>query len=397
MSKIIRHIKQFLTDLAEVCTIELRRIFSNPGVLMVFFIAGIGYPVLFNLIYQKENLENVPVAVVDEAQCTESRRFIHKLSATPEVEVRYRCGSMDEARRLMEQRQVNGILLFPKDYGEKLTSLQQARIGVFCDMSSFLYYKNVFMSSNFVILDEMKHIELTRYELSGTTGQQADDMVTPVGYDDVKLFVPGGGFTSFLIPALLVLVIHQTLFFGIGMLGGQAREEGTSISCIPHRLRRRHTSRVIWGRALAYMLIYVALMSIVLFLIPHLFNLPHIGRTSDLVLFFLPFLLSTIFLSMACSHFVRTRESGIVSLVFFSIILLFLSGFAWPQCSMPTCWRLLSYIFPSTHAIQGFVRINSMGATLDHVRFEYLMMWGLTAFYCLIAYILQVRECRQSE
>lgn len=391
------HIKQYFLDLAEVCSTELRRIFSNTGVLMVFFVAGIGYPVLFNLIYQKENLEDVPVAVVDEAQCAESRRFIHKLSATPEVEVRYQCGSVAEARRLLEQRQVNGIIFFPADYAQRLNSGQQARLGVFCDMSSFLYYKNLFMSSNFVMLDEMKHIELTRYEFAGTTGQQASDMVTPVGYNDVKLFVPGGGFTSFLIPALLVLVIHQTLFFGIGMMRGQAHEEGTELTCLPERLRRRRAGRVVLGRAMAYLIVYAALSSVVLLLIPRVFNLPHIGHTTDLLCFFLPFLLSAIFFSMACSHLVRTRESGIVNLVFFSIILLFLSGFAWPQCSMPAGWRLFSYIFPSSHAIQGFVRISSMGGTLDHVQFEYLMLWALTAIYFVAAWLMQVRSSRQAQ
>lgn len=383
--KMLHNIKQFLEDLAEVCQSEWVRIFGNTGVLLIIFVAGVGYPLIFNGIYTQENLYDVPVAVVDDARCEESERFIHKMDATPEIEVRYEASSMAEAKRLMADRKVNGIIHFPSDYGERLARLETARVGVFCDMSSFLYYKSVFMGANFTMLDEMKQIEFTRYGLTGITGEQANTLVNPVGYDDVKLFVPGGGFTSFLIPALLILVIQQTLFFGVGMLGGTAREEGAELSAVPARLRRRHYDRVVLGRAMAYTVIYSALVAVDLFLIPRLFNLPHIAQVDQLALFLLPFLLSVCFLSISCASLFRHRESGIITLVFSSIILLFLSGFAWPQSSMPDFWRHFSYLFPSTHAVQGFVRMNSMGATLHEVSFEYLMLWALTLVYFVTA------------
>ena len=42
---------------------------------------------------------------------------------------------------------------------------------------------------------------------------------------------------------------------------------------------------------------------------------------------------------------------------------------------MPKFWLFFSYLFPSTFGINGFIRINSMGATLDQVKFEYIMLW----------------------
>lgn len=383
--KLLHNIACYLSGVSEVCTTELRRVFSNSGVLLIFFVAGLGYPILFNLIYEKENLTDIPVAVVDDSHSIESRRFIHKCDATPEVQIRYHCQSLHEAQQLLNRRKINGIIYFPADYGTHIAQLEPARICLFCDMSSFLYYKSIFMGANFTMLDEMHHVEFVRYGLTGITGEQAAELVTPVAYDDIKLFVPGGGFTSFLIPALLILVIHQTLFFGLGMVGGSAREDGTELTVIPVRYRQSRHDVVVVGRLMAYMLIYLILVAIDLFLIPVMFELPHIGRFSDLVLFLLPFLLVTICFAITCSCWTLTRESGIVTMVFFSIILLFLSGFAWPQCSMPAFWRWFSYIFPSTHAIQGYVRINSMGATLHEVRFEYLMLWGQTLLYFITA------------
>jgi len=370
-----------LKDIWDVYVIELRRVLRDKGVMLIFFIATLIYPLIFGAIYKNELVRNLPVAVVDESRSDASRRFIHKLDATPELRVDYHCCNMEEARHLMEQRNINGIFLFPRDYDQRLSRRETARVCLFCDMSSFLYYRGVLSAASNVLLDELQQIELQRYSLVGITGESADELIKPIPYDDVKLYSPTGGFTSFLVPALLVLIIHQTLFLGIGILFGTAREDRETLRVIPPRLRRDGRPRVVIGRALAYLLLYVPVVAIDLVLIPRLFDLPHIGRLTDLCLFLLPFMLATIFFCMTVCSFVRERDTGIVTCIFFSVILLFLSGAIWPACNMPPFWRTLSYLFPSTHGIQGFIRINTMGSTLAGVKFEYLMLWLQTALY----------------
>lgn len=386
-----RNILGWLQDISEVMVTELHRIFTDAGTILIFFVAGLGYPILFNAIYNTENIMDVPMAVVDDSQCEESRRFIHKLDATPEVNIRYRCNTLEEAKILMEQRKINGIIAFPREYGEKLARLEQVKISLYCDMSSFLFYKSVFTGANFTMLDELKYIQFERYGMTGITGEQASTLVTPVGYDDVKLFSEEYGFSSFLIPALLILVIHQTLFFGIGLLAGTAREQRKELELIPIQLRGRHSGRIVAGKTLAYMITYSIIIAIDLWIVPYLFGLPQCGNGLTIIIFLLPFMLSTIFFSITCGSFVRSRETGLLTGVFFSIILLFLSGFAWPTNNMPWFWQGFSFLFPAVHGIQGFIRINSMGAGLREVGFEYAMLWILTGVYFITA-CLRIRH-----
>jgi len=386
--KLFQTIIQSLKDIYEVFTLELRRIFTDGGVMLIFFVGSLLYPLIFGAIYKHECVRELPIAVVDESQCADSRRYIHKLDATPEVNVDYRCCTLPEAESLMRQRKIYGIVYFPKDYGEKLAKGLQARVCLFCDMSSFLYYRSVYSGASSVMLDEMKQIELERYNLAGVAGMDAETSITPVPYEDVKLFSPAGGFTSFLVPALLALVIHQTLFLGIGILSGTVREVGQTVAIIPERLRNRSVYRVVMGRSLAYFMVYIPLIAIDLVLLPRVFGLPHIGQLGDLCLFLLPFLLATIFFSMMVGMFVRQRDTGVIVCIFFSVILLFLSGMVWPRSNMPEFWKYFSYIFPSTHGIQGFVRINSMAAHLKQVQFEYQMLWVQSGLYFLLTCLM---------
>lgn len=365
---------------------ELSRVFHDGGVVILFIVGTLLYPLIFAFVYKNECVRELPIAVVDDSQSVESHRFAHKLNATPEVVVEFECCNIEEARTLMQQRLINGIVYFPKDYGTKVANMETARACLFCDMSSFLYYRSVLSSVSAVLLDEMQFIEADRYGRAGMTGESASQMVQPIRIDDVKLYVPNGGFTSFLVPALFVLVLQQTLFLGMCVLYGTSRQERLVRKSIPTRLRQQGLLfRVSVGRALAYFLIYFPMSIINLIVLTRLFNLPHIGNPIHVILFIIPFLLAAIFFCMTVCSFVRHRDSGIVVFIFFSVILLFISGAIWPQSNMPKFWLFFSYIFPSTFGINGFIRINSMGATLDQVKFEYLMLWVQTVLYFFTA------------
>ncbi|MBQ9546130.1 MAG: ABC transporter permease [Bacteroidales bacterium] len=375
-----------IKDIWDVAGLELSRIFHDGGVVLLFFVATLLYPLIFGFVYKNECVRELPLAVVDDSQSVESRRFAKKLDATPEVVVTYECNNVEEARNLMQQRRVNGIVYFPKDYGTNVANMNTARACLFCDMSSFLYYRSVLSSASAVLVDEMQFIESERYAQAGMTGESASQMIQPIRVEDVKLYVPNGGFTSFLVPALLVLVLQQTMFLGMCVLYGTSRQKRLVQKSIPARLRSQGLLfRVTFGRAMAYLLIYFPMALINLFLLTRLFDLPHIGNPIAIILFIVPFLLAAIFFCMTVCSFVRNRDAGIVVFIFFSVILIFISGAIWPQSNMPKFWLYFSYIFPSTHGIQGFIRINSMGATLSQVKFEYMMLWVQTVVYFFMA------------
>lgn len=382
----MRKIARNLQDIWDVFSAEVRRVFSDRLVMLVFFIATVLYPLIFCCIYLNEVVVDLPVAVVDESHCEAAKRLIHKIDATPEIAVQYKALSMAEAEQLMRDHKVHAVFYIPRDYGTRIAQLRTARVGVFCDMSSFFFYKNALLGGSNVLIDEMHTIELGRYGMAGLTGQQADEMVQPVVYDDVKLYNPAGGFSSFFLPALLVLVVHQTLFIGIGVMAGDANENRKALKLIPPRLRNRSTYRVTMGRALCFILIYIPVTLLDLWLIPHLFHLPQLGTVHDLLLFLLPFVLAVTFFGITFGNlFVREKTSGILCCVFFSVMLFFMSGVVWPQSAMPPFWRAFSYLFPSTPGVEGYIKIASMGAPLAGIRHDYLTLWVQTGVYFITA------------
>ena len=362
---------------------ELQRIFRDPGVTVIFIVATLAYPLIYKALYWNEQITDVPVAVVDMSNSPESRAFLHKWNAAPDIRLTHTCSSMAEAEQLLRDQKVHGIIYFPRDFEKQLADpLGQAHISLYCDMSSFLYMKAIYLSCNQVMLESMRNIQIDRYEQMGMDKEFAWALVQDAPYSETALFTPTGGYGSFLIPAVLVLILHQTLLFGICMLGGTAREENDE----------NYSFSTLVGRAGACFIIYFALAAILLGFLPRLFDIPHIGAIDDVLLLIVPYLLAVIFFSLCVSVFIRNRESGLVLLISTSLIFLFMAGISWPKEMIPEAWRYLSYFIPYTWGAHAFIHINSMGASLIHtngftasVAPEFISLWILAAGYFLLA------------
>ncbi len=372
---------------------ELTTVMRDKGILIFILFVPLAYPLLYSYVYTNEVVREVPAAVVDESQSTLSREFIRKMDASPDVRIAARCGSMAEAEELLKRQEVYGIVRIPSTFTRDLWKGEQSHVGLYCDMCSMLYYKALMLTATNVSLEMNKEIKVTRY-LPATTERQAEITRMPIEYDYIPLYNPQSGFAAFLIPPVLMLIIQQTLFLGVGMSMGDSRERYRG-SVIPFKRSYKHPVHIVLGKSMLYFLLYL-LMGIYMFtFVTRAFGLPQLGRYGTFLAFLVPYLLACIFLAMVLSAFVYRREDCIMLFVFLSVPLLFLSGISWPGSAMPTFWKYVSWIFPSTFGMNGYVRLQGMGASLSDIAFEYRGLWTQAGIYFLMACAIYQREIRR--
>ena len=380
-------LKNWFKDAVEIMAHELKQISKDGGVLLIFLAAGLVYPLLYNVIYLNGVVSDTPIAVVDNADCQESHRFIREIDATREVSVAAKCVSMEEARRMMQERKVKGIVLFPSDFGDKLARMETSQISVYADMSSFLYYKNALMATNFVMLHEIGQIQIERYSAAGMTGQEISQLVKPVGYDDNNPFNRAFDYSFFLISAILMIIIQQVMFYGMSMMAGTQRERNHSFASLPDKLEGHGVVRVLLGRGGAYWLIFLGIGLYVTFIVPSLFGIPQRGRFAEVLAMLLFYVTDCVFFSMTWSTLITRRESVFLLFLSMSPIALFLTGCSWPTSAFPGFWKMFSYIFPSTFGVQAFMNMSTAGGDMASSLSQMTMMVLQTIFYFLTSYL----------
>lgn len=375
---------------------ELKNVQKDQGVLMFLVIVPLAYPLLYSWIYNNEVTREVPVAVVDMSHSHTSREFTRMLDASPDTKVVARCKSLEEAKERVGRGEAYGVVYFPQDFQTKLNRMEQTHVGVYCDMSLMLAYKAIFQTCTAIQGNLNSRIQI---ELTGNATAREDELTTrPLDFDEVPMFNNTAGYGNFIIPGVLILIIQQTLLLGVGMAAGTARERNNYGFLVPANKHYRGVMRIVWGKSLAYFMIYIVMGTYLLCAVPYMFNFISLVSWKSLMPFILPYLLACIFFSMTISVLMRYRENVMLLVVFSSVPLLFMSGVSWPQSNIPSFWQGVSWLFPSTFGIRGYVRMNSMGATLEDISTEYHALWIQTVVYFVLAhevYRFQIGKARK--
>ena len=379
-------IAQGINDLFYIWKREFQTTFRDQGVLIFFILVPLGYPLLYSFIYDNEVVREVPAVVVDDSHSSLSREYLRKVDATPDIQIVSYCADMEEAKQMLKNRRAYGIIYIPSDFSDNIAKGKQTQVSIYCDMSGLLYYKSMLLANTAVSLDMNRDIKIAR---SGNTTDRQDEITAyPIEYEEISIFNPTAGFAAFLIPAVLVLIIQQTLLLGIGLAAGTARENNRFKDLVPINRHYNGTLRIVLGKGLSYFLVYILVAFYVLYVVPRLFSLNQIGQPSSLILFVVPYLAACIFFAMTASIAIRNRETCMLIFVFTSVPLLFISGISWPGAAIPPFWKVVGYLFPSTPGIQGFIRINTAGASLHEVAHEYRVLWIQAGVYFILSCII---------
>jgi ABC-2 type transport system permease protein len=403
---------------------EAQRVFRDPGALLVLVGAIFLYSFFYPIPYLPQVLREVPVAVVDQDRTPLSRQLVRMADAHSLLRVAERPVTLAEAESLVLAGRVGGILVVPAGLERDVQLGQKARVGVFADASYFLVYRQVATGFLETVGTLSAGIDVRRLEARGRTEAAAHALRDPVPLLVRPLFNPTEGYASYVVPAVLVLILQQTLLIGIGLLGGSAAESASGLAAgrTPVASRPGLSSRGarsesgdegsappagspgpvepeslgmtgalprLLGRALFYLVLYSVYSVLVFTVVYRIYGFPERSRALDLALFALPFLLACIFLALALGSLFTRRETAMQVLLFTSLPSVFLAGFAWPLEAVPSWLRAVSLLVPSTSGIAGFLRLTEMGAQLRHVRSEWLVLWALAVPYFLLAWLAE--------
>jgi len=377
--------------IAESYAKAIRSIFKDGGALLFCVIVPLIYPVIYTIIYNGEVAREVPVVVVDDSHSTLSRDYLRRLDGTPDVKIVGHCADMSEAQQHVMQRDCYGIIRIPSDFEKGLSTGRQVHVQAYCDMSGMLYYKGILTANTEVSLAMNAQIKVAEKgsnpiaNASGIVGGTPQQKLTtqhPVQYEYVNLYNPQGGFASFLIPAVLILCVQQTMVLGIGLISGTRRERHTQVTS------GHSTLLQLIGVAMAFFTVYIPICFFDFGVIPHMFGLPQLGNPWEIALITVPFLLAVFNFALVMGSISSRRENIILLAVFTTIPILFMSGVSWPGSALPTFWKYFGYLFPSTFGINAFIKLNNMGAHFDSIHFEFIALWIQYLVYAVIAWLV---------
>lgn len=349
--------RQFFAPFVQAWGSSLRAIFGDAGVLLLLVAAPVLYGFFYPWPYHQQAVTRVPVAVVDLDRSSLSRQITRFAQANPRIDLRWVTGDEHEAQQALWRGEIEGYAVIPRDLKRSVVRGDPVIVTVEANGAYALLNKAVLYGFAEATGTVSAGIEIRKLQAAGQSLPQAQASRSPVNTQMVALFNPTEGYGSYVVPAVALLILQQTLLMGVAMLVGTWVESG----------RHRAGARVWGGRLLAFC--SVGWLTGLLYF-GWIFWMQDFARGGNpwgalaLLALYVPAICA---LGALLGVWFGNRERALQVLLFTALPMAFVSGFSWPAEALPEALQALRWLVPSTAGIQASLRLNQMGAPLADV------------------------------
>ena len=372
-----------LNDILRIAIYEYRSIIRSLSILLVMGGGVFMYGLLYNYMYSPNVLREIPIAVVDESHTPLSRHYIRLLDGTPQVRVEGIITDMSQAHERMTKGEIMGIIYLPKDFETKVSKGEEAVFVSFNSTMAFLTYAGMKEASSGAMLALDESVRPSQIVFLNADVVQPVINTRSIQVQGFALYNESGGYATYLIPSVLMVIIFQTMLMVISMRCGKENELRMKnlLDVIHHDSSWSMSANIIVGKSVVYVGFYALFSIFLVGFLPILFDLPHLASPILLIQILIPYLFAIAFFGLSCKLFFKDSDAPLLLIAFFSVGLLFLSGISWPLELMPLPWRLLHCLIPAPVGILAFVKANSMGADMSDISREMMLLWGQCIVY----------------
>ncbi len=373
---------------------EARAILTDIVIMLTVIGGTVFYSFLYPLPYSRQVPREQPVGVVDLDGSTLSRQLTRWIDATPEVRVAARPASIGDAEALVRRHELAGFVVIRENFRRDLLLARPVHLAVAGDATFFLVFGAVLEGAATAAGTLGAQIKVARMVAGGQEIKLASRKWTSFGLNARPVFNTTLGYVNYVVPAVFILILQQTLLIGLGVLGGTQnalRLAGKGGYWLEHP-----AWQLLTARTLVFLAIYTLLTLYYFgFCFQH-YVVPRHAAPAELAQLALPFLLAVIGLGVVLGQLLLRRDLATQIVLFSSLPLVFTAGFVWPTHLVPPPLLLLANLFPSTPAIQAFLRLNQMGAEFHQVAPLWTQLWVQAIVYGLLAWWLLRRTIRQA-
>jgi ABC-2 type transport system permease protein len=343
---------------------ESRQIFRDPSSVAI----GIVLPVLLILLFGyglSLDVTNIPVAIVLEDPSPDAAEVAAGFQLSPYFEAQMMT-SMQQAERLMLDRQVDGIVRIRPDFARHL-SLGDAEVQVLVHGTD---------ANRARIIQVYAQSAVGEWAARRTAEGRAI-AAGPVTIRDRMWFNEANDSRHFLVPGLIVLIMTLIGALLTAMVMSREWERGTLEALFVTPVR---VDEIILGKTIPYFVLGMMGLALCIISGKFLFHVPLRGSIAVLVGVSMLYLLVSLGIGLLISSAVKSQfvASQLTLLITFLPAVL-LSGFLFDLRSMPAAVRLLTYILPARYYVSLLQSIFLAGNVWSIIVPNVIILSGMTA------------------
>ncbi len=363
---------------------EWKTMLRDPACMLIVVVGVVLYSFYYPFPYIHEVANKAPVAIVDLDRSAMSRELIRMASSMQEDTVVAVYSNERDAELALANEEIYGYMKIPAGMEADLRKGNNVSVGVYAHGAFILLYGNVATAFATAAGTMGATVQVKRIVANGKNLAEAKAIRDPIPTRFFRMFNQSGGYGIYAVSAVLMIILQQTCLIGIGVMGGPRKNRHFRLLKGCEETENAPLLLRYFGRSTAFILHYLTALFFYKLVIYHVFDFPDRGDMWLVFMFGIFFFGATVNMGMWMAQFFKHRETALLFFACVPILVLFVSGFSWPQGNMPAWLRICGAFFPSTYAIPAWLKIQNIGASFTEVAPNLLRLFEQSVFYLIL-------------
>lgn len=365
----------------------------NRDTFAIFVLAVAFYLLFYAWPYSAQNITSVQTAVVDLDKSAASRELIERIRSVAMIDVIAVSTDRAVGEQLYKTEKAAAVVTIPENFEEHLLSGKHTTVALTAN-GAFPVKARAVMAGVMGVVGEASSaaVALNLVRAGAPLENVKKLQNAPISFADVNLFNPLSGYASYIVSAVMPVIIQAVILVSIVMsLGGWLAQSRTP-SVLRAICRNRSGFVALYTAFWLFCLVWLSYAlgpDFVFFEFASMQN--PIGTIVTGVLY----AAAIVSFGLAITFAMGTNAYGAQFFVLISAPSLFLSGVVHPLFDMTLPSLLVRLLLPSTPGINAMVAVSQNAAPLSSVSWHLLHLAILAVLYGAVAFVLWHKTARK--
>lgn len=346
---------------------ELKQMLRDPKMRMIVFV----FPLLQLMVFSfalTMDVKNIDIAVVDYDRSAHSRELTDSFEASGYFVVQHRPESTEDVKKLLDEGDVRGAVVFPKGFEKGILSGRGASVQVIADGT---------MSNDAGIIMNYANGVVNTYAAGKSV-----KVTEAVTFQQRNLFNPNLLSRFYYVPGLITLMMMVTGMVLTSIAIVREKEIGTIEQVMVTPISR---TEFIIGKTVPFMLTGLITTTLMFILAYFIFGIAVKGNIFLLFAVVVMSIITYLGLALLVSASARTQQQALLTSFFLMMPSVLLSGYIFPVSNMPEPVQYFTCLVPMRWSLEGIIGVVIKGATAAELSKQLIWLTIHAVFFMVFA------------